>query len=165
MAFDPPKKIRSSSTRRRPFDRRTARRWRASSRHSVRPTPNIARDAILAQMQQQSAGHGDYRGDVPGQQAGTGARRLSRTFLRRGNLRIARGCLCRRSSQGRAATDRRYLQHVSAAQLRPDLSGSGPAEFAGGLHDGSSGTERTRRSDSSWQRSTSATCDCFPTWS
>ena len=51
--------------------------------------------------------------------------------------------------QGGHAPHRRYLQHVSAAQFRPDLPGSGAAEPAGHFLSRPRGRRRGRRSDAS----------------
>ncbi len=84
-----------------------------------------------------SARHGADRGHVPGKQTGSGARRVSAAVFRRGHLRIARRGVCRRTGESRAAADRRYLQHVSATQLRSDVPGSGAAKLAGDVFAGS----------------------------
>ncbi len=93
------------------------------------------------------ARRGDHRRHVPGQHARAGPRRVSRAVLRRGHLRVARRGLRRRAGQGRAAADRRHLQHLPAAELRPDLPGSGPAEPAGDAAAGPRRAGRARRAD------------------
>ena len=78
-----------------------------------------------------------------------GSRRLSRPLLRHRHLRIARRGLRRRAGQGRPAADRRYLQHVPAAQLRSDLPGSRAAEPAGHVPARPRRPDRSRRPDAS----------------
>ena len=68
-------------------------------------------------------------------------------FFDTGICEVAHRGVCRRAGQGRAAADRRYLQHVPATQLRPDLPGSGAAESAGHVRARSRRACRPRRAD------------------
>ncbi len=70
-------------------------------------------------------------------------------FFDTGICEVAHRGLRRRAGQGRAAADRRHLQHVPAAQLRPDLPGSGAAEPAGHVRARSRRPDRSRRADAS----------------
>ena len=123
---------------------------------------DVASEAILAEMDSQSARHRPDGRDVPGQQTRSRPRTISRPLLRHRHLRIARRGLCRRPSQGRHAPDRRYLQHVPAAELRPDLPGGRAPEPARHVH----ARPRRPRPAPTARRitacSTSATCGLFP---
>ena len=74
---------------------------------------------------------------------------VPRPVLRRRHLREPRRGLRRRHGQGRRAADRRHLQHVPAAVVRPDLPGSRAAEPAGRLLPRPRRAGRGRRPDAS----------------
>ena len=86
-------------------------------------------------------------------------------FFDTGICEVARRGLRRRPGQGRPAADRRHLQHVPAAELRPDLPGSRPAEPAGDVHARPRRPDRARRPDASRRVRHRPTCASSRTWS
>ncbi len=116
-AFRRRARTRSRTTRRR-CSRRSARtadrrRSRSGGAQGVHRRRQRRRSTRRCSDDPRVAVH--HRGDVPGQQAGEGPRRLPRPLLRRRHLRVARRRLRRRPGQGRPAADRRHLLHVPAA--------------------------------------------------
>ena len=85
--------------------------------------------------------------------------------FRHGHLRGARGGVRRRAGQGWAAADRRYLQHVPAAVVRPDFPGGRAAEPAGDVHARSRRADRAGWADAPRRVRSWATCGCSRTWS
>ena len=116
--------------------------------NGARPFTAAVRDTLLAEMAPRRLAGGRHHGrHVPGQHARADPRRVSRPFLRRRHLRIARGGLGRRHGQGRTPARGRHLQHVPATELRPDLPGGLAAGPAGDDAAGPRRPGRTRRPD------------------
>ena len=147
-AFSPPRKTRSFSTRRRHSRRKTARRCRkrpAAARliRTSSATPSASECStnphvtVLTAAMCQGNKLERIRDEFPD------------ALLRYGHLRVARRRLCRRPGQSRSAADCRYLQHVPAAELRPDFPGGRAAEPAGRLYARPSRPHRPRRPDAS----------------